>query len=158
MYWDLGISKDIEPLPSLFRRCEYHLYYLLTSKESLDQRTHHLLWGTGCTDVGQDEVTMSLLSIADPTCSQSQDAKNISPHVKHMLVVSLHQTDLILSADSKFSQYYPNTLLISYSRIKNLHTFQQTIYCLLSRHCLTVTLCVHMLYMVFHQSGKETNV
>lgn len=40
--------------------------YLLLCKEVFDQGAHNLLWGPGCTDVGEDEVAMCLLSIADP--------------------------------------------------------------------------------------------
>lgn len=40
--------------------------YLLLGKEVLDQGAHHLLWGPGCADVGEDKVAMCLLSIADP--------------------------------------------------------------------------------------------
>lgn len=40
--------------------------YLLLCKEVFDQGAHNLLWGPGRTDVGEDEVAMCLLSIADP--------------------------------------------------------------------------------------------
>lgn len=54
-----------------------HLCYLPTSEESLDQRTHDLLRGTGRADVRQDEVTVGLLGIADPTCNQRKDAYTV---------------------------------------------------------------------------------
>lgn len=57
--------------------CITTMYYLLFSKEALHQRTHHLLGGAGGADVGEDEIPMSFLCIADPTCSPcTQEHKN----------------------------------------------------------------------------------
>lgn len=41
-------------------------YYLLLCEEVFDQGAHNLLRGPGCTEVGEDEVAMCLLGIADP--------------------------------------------------------------------------------------------
>lgn len=47
--------------------------YLLLCEEVFDQGAHNLLRGPGCTDVGEDEVAMCLLSIADPALSKKNE-------------------------------------------------------------------------------------
>lgn len=60
-----------------FRRLK-NVCYLLPAEKALDQGAHHLLWGASRANVRQNEVAMSLLSIADPTCSQHKNVHVIN--------------------------------------------------------------------------------